>query len=60
MVIGECYELESMQEGRIRIYPAAEDHPFENLGHGEIIGKPEWMARDIEDFMSGIQSHVSA
>ncbi|MBQ7433055.1 MAG: alpha/beta hydrolase [Lachnospiraceae bacterium] len=33
------------------IYPAAEDHPFEGLGHGDIIGEPEWMAQEIEKFL---------
>lgn len=35
-----------------RAFPNAEDHPFEGLGHGEIIAHPDWMAREIEAFMS--------
>lgn len=36
-----------------RAYPNAEDHPFEGLGHGEIIAHPDLMTREIEAFMSG-------
>ena len=32
-------------------FPNAEDHPFEGLGHGEIIAHPDLMAREIEAFM---------
>ena len=35
-----------------RAFPNAEDHPFEGLGHGEIIAHPDLMAREIEAFMS--------
>ncbi len=34
-----------------RIYPGAEDHPFEGMGHGEILGHPDRMARAINEFM---------
>lgn len=34
-----------------RAFPAAEDHPFEGMGHGDIIGHPEIMAGEIEKFM---------
>lgn len=34
------------------IYPGAEDHPFEGMGHGEIIGHPDLMARAINAFMA--------
>lgn len=33
------------------IYPKAEAHPFEKMGHGEIIGHPDIMARAISEFM---------
>ena len=36
-----------------RAFPNAEDHPFEGLGHGEIIAHPDWMAREIKAFMRG-------
>ena len=36
-----------------RAFPNAEDHPFEGLGHGEIIAHPAWMAREIEAFLRG-------
>lgn len=34
-----------------RAFPAAEDHPFEGMGHGDIIGHPEIMVGEIEKFM---------
>ncbi len=34
-----------------RAFPNAQDHPFEGLGHGEIIAHPDLMAREIEAFM---------
>lgn len=34
-----------------KIYPNAEDHPFEGIGHGEILAYPEWMADEILKFM---------
>ena len=37
---------------QFRNVPQAEDHPFEGLGHGEIIAHPDLMAREIEAFMS--------
>lgn len=33
------------------VYPNAEDHPFEGLGHGEIIAHPKYMAREIVRFL---------
>lgn len=33
------------------IYPSAEDHSFEGLGHGDIIGDPERMAKEIRRFL---------
>ena len=35
-----------------RAFPKAEDHPFEGLGHGEIIAHPDKMAREIREFLS--------
>ena len=32
-------------------YPNAQDHPFVGYGHGDIIGHPDVMARDIIAFM---------
>ena len=34
-----------------RAYPNAQDHPFAGYGHGDIIGHPDVMARDIIAFM---------
>ena len=34
-----------------RAYPNAQDHPFVGYGHGDIIGHPDVMARDIIAFM---------
>ncbi len=34
-----------------RAFPTAEDHPFEGMGHGDIIGHPEIMAAEIKKFM---------
>lgn len=34
-----------------RAFPAAEDHPFDGMGHGDIIGHPEVMAAEIKKFM---------
>ena len=34
-----------------RAFPAAEDHPFEGMGHGDIIGHPELMTEEIRKFM---------
>lgn len=34
-----------------KIYPNAEDHPFEGIGHGEILAYPEKMAMEILMFM---------
>ena len=34
-----------------RAYPNAQDHPFAGYGHGDIIGHPDVMARDIIVFM---------
>lgn len=34
-----------------QIYPNAEEHPFEGMGHGEIIGHPDIMARAINKFI---------
>ena len=34
-----------------RAFPAAEDRPFEGMGHGDIIGQPEIMAEEIKKFM---------
>ena len=34
-----------------KIYPNADDHPFEGIGHGEIPAYPEWMADEILKFM---------
>ena len=35
-----------------RIYPNMEDHPFEGMGHGEIIAYPEQMAAEIKMFIN--------
>lgn len=35
----------------LSVYPNAEDHPFDGLGHGEIIAYPEKMAEEIIRFM---------
>lgn len=35
------------------IYPNMEDHPFENMGHGEVIAHPELMASEISKFING-------
>ena len=35
-----------------RIYPNMEDHPFEGMGHGEIIAYPEQMAVEIKKFIN--------
>lgn len=35
----------------LRAFPNAENHPFEGMGHGDIIGKPELMAVEIKKFM---------
>mgnify|MGYP002106141686 CR=1 FL=1 len=34
-----------------RAYPNAQNHPFVGYGHGDIIGHPDVMARDIIAFM---------
>jgi len=34
-----------------RAFPAMEDHPFEGMGHGDIIGHPELMAEEIRKFI---------
>ena len=34
-----------------RAFPAMEDHPFEGMGHGDIIGHPEMMAEEIRKFI---------
>ena len=34
-----------------RAFPAAEDKPFEGMGHGDIIGHPEIMAAEIKKFI---------
>ena len=34
-----------------RAFPAAEDKPFEGMGHGDIIGHPEIMAAEINKFI---------
>ena len=34
-----------------RAFPAAEDKPFEGMGHGDIIGHPEIMAAELKKFM---------
>ena len=34
-----------------KIYPNMEDHPFEGMGHGEIIAYPEQMAGEIKKFI---------
>jgi len=34
-----------------RAFPAAEDKPFEGMGHGDIIGHPEIMAEEIKKFI---------
>lgn len=34
-----------------RAFPAAEDHPFEGMGHGDIIGNPQIMAEEIRKFL---------
>lgn len=34
-----------------KIYPNMEDHPFAGMGHGEIIGYPEQMAKEIMGFI---------
>lgn len=34
-----------------RAYPNAQDHLFVGYGHGDIIGHPDVMARDIIAFM---------
>ena len=34
-----------------RAFPAIEDHPFEGMGHGDIIGHPELMAEEIRKFI---------
>ena len=34
-----------------RAFPAVEDHPFDGMGHGDIIGHPEVMAAEIKKFM---------
>ena len=36
-----------------RAFPALEVHPFEGLGHGEIIAHPELMAGEIGKFIGG-------
>lgn len=33
-----------------RAFPNLEDHPFEGMGHGDIIGHPELMAEEIKKF----------
>ncbi|MCM1468552.1 MAG: alpha/beta hydrolase [Alistipes sp.] len=33
-----------------RAFPDLEDHPFEGMGHGDIIGYPEHMAEEIKKF----------
>lgn len=35
----------------LHAFPNAENHPFEGMGHGDIIGKPELMAAEIKKFM---------
>ena len=35
----------------LRAFPNAENHSFEEMGHGDIIGKPELMAAEIKKFM---------
>ena len=34
-----------------RAFPAAEDKPFKGMGHGDIIGHPKLMAKEIKRFM---------
>ena len=34
-----------------KVYPNAEDHPFEGIGHGEILSYPEKMATEILKFL---------
>ena len=34
-----------------RAFPNVEDHPFEGLGHGEIIAHPDKMAKEIREFL---------
>lgn len=34
-----------------RAYPMIEDHPFDGMGHGDIIGHPDVMAEEIKKFM---------
>ena len=38
-------------EAIMKIYPNMEDHPFAGMGHGEIIGYPEQMAKKIKRFI---------
>lgn len=35
----------------MRAFPNAENHPFEGMGHGDIIGQPELMAQEIKNFI---------
>lgn len=35
-----------------KIYPQAKDHPFSKMGHGEIIGHSDIMARAITEFIN--------
>lgn len=34
-----------------RAFPNSENHPFEGMGHGDIIGRPELMAQEIKKFI---------
>ena len=36
-----------------RAFPALDVRSFENFGHGEIIARPELMAREIRKFIGG-------
>ena len=43
-----------------QVWPDAEVHPFEGMGHGEIVAHPREMAEEIRHFMNGEPAHDQA